>query len=84
MEQVHKKVGSAAGTVASSTGSCVGWHCWRNIRVTLNKAKELVGTTKVRIRQDDLNVFDWDLTDHDQGNFDTKATSSVGFSAGLD
>ena len=77
-------VGSAASTVDSSTGSCVEWLCWRNIRVTLDKAKELVSTTKIRIRQDDLNVFDLDLTDHDQGNFDTKVTSSVGFPAGLD
>ena len=52
-----------------------GWGCWRNIRgtgITLDEAKELVSVNKARIKQDDLNVFDWDLTDRDQGNFDTK------------
>ena len=27
---------------------------------------------KGRLKQDDPDVFDWDLTDRDQGNFDTK------------
>ena len=27
---------------------------------------------KTRLKQDDLNMFDWDMTDRDQGNFDTK------------
>ena len=34
---------------------------------------------KVRLKQDDLNVFDWDLTDRDQGNFDTKMMAFVWF-----
>ena len=29
-------------------------------------------STKARLKQDDLSVFDWDLTDRDQGNSDIK------------
>ena len=28
--------------------------------------------TKARLKQEDLNLFDWELTDIDQGIFDTK------------
>ena len=52
-----------------------GWGCWRNIRgtnITLEEARALVRATKARIKQDELDVFDWDLTDRDQGKFDTK------------
>ena len=52
-----------------------GWGCWRNIRgtgITLEEAKALVSRAKARIKQDDLHVFDWHLTNRDQGNFDTK------------
>ena len=28
--------------------------------------------TKARLKQEDLNLFDWELTDRDQGILDTK------------
>ena len=59
--------------------------CWRNIRgtsITLEEAKALVSMTKTRIKQDDLHVFDWDLTDRDQGHFDTKMMSLLWFKEG--
>ena len=28
--------------------------------------------TKARLKQDDLNMFEWELTNSDQGIFDTK------------
>ena len=52
-----------------------GWGCWRNIRgtdITLEEAKSLVSVAKARLKQYDLSMFDWDLTDRDQGIFDTK------------
>ena len=30
-----------------------------------------MSVVKARLKQDDLYVFDWDLTDGDQGNLDT-------------
>ena len=71
--------GNFAGRVASnvfvvSRIELKGWGCWRNIRgtgITLEKAKALVSGAKARIKQDDLHVFDWHLTNRDQGNFDT-------------
>ena len=52
-----------------------GWGCWRNIRgtgITLDKPEQLVSKTKARLKQYELNMFDWNLTDRDQGIFDTK------------
>ena len=52
-----------------------GWSSWRNIRgsgITMEEAKQLVSKTKASLKQDDLNMFDWELTDSDQGIFDTK------------
>ena len=37
----------------------------------MEEAKQLVSTTKARLKQDS-NMFDWQLTDSDQGMFDTK------------
>ena len=37
----------------------------------MDEAKQLVSKTKARMKQDDLNMFN-DLTDRDQGIFDTK------------
>ena len=65
----------AQNTFVASRIELKGWGCWRNMRgtgITLDEAKELVSVTKARIKQDDLDVFDWDLTDCGQGNFDTK------------
>ena len=65
----------AQKTFMASRIELKGWGCWRNIRgtgITLDEAKELISVTKARIKQDDLNVFDCDLTDRDQGNFDTR------------
>ena len=45
-------------------------HSWDGI--TMEEAKQLVCKTKVRLKQDDLNMFNWELTDSDQGIFDTK------------
>ena len=52
-----------------------GWVSWRNIRgtgISLEEAKALTSATKVSLKLDEMNVFDWDLTDRDQGTFDTK------------
>ena len=62
-----------------------GWGCWSYIRgtsITLEEAKALVSMTKTRIKQDDLHVFDWDLTDLDQGHFDTKMMALLWFKEG--
>ena len=48
---------------------------WRKIRrtsITLDEAKKLISMVKARLKQDDLSMFDWDLTDRDQGIFLTK------------
>ena len=58
-------------TFVASRIELKGWGCWRNIRgtgITLEEAKQLVSMAKARFKQDNLNVFDWDLTDRDQGN----------------
>ena len=34
------------------------------------EAKQLASMVKARLKQDDLNILDWDLTDRDQANFD--------------
>ena len=52
-----------------------GWDCCRNIRgtgIALDEAKQLISDTNARIKPDDLNMFDWDMTDRDQWIFDTK------------
>ena len=70
--------------VASRT-ELTGCGCWRIIRgtgITLEEAKALVSMTKTRIKQDDLHVFDWDLTDRDQGHFDAKIITLLWFKEG--
>ena len=60
--------------VASRIG-LKGWGSWRNIKgtgISLEETKTLISTTKARLRLDEMNVFDWDLIDRDQGIFDTK------------
>ena len=50
----------------ASTVELKGWGSWRNIRrtgITLEEAKQLVCMTKARLEQEDLNLFDWELTD---------------------
>ena len=32
----------------------------------MEEATQLVCKTKARLKQDDLNIFDWELTDSDQ------------------
>ena len=62
------------------------WGCWRNIRgtgITMDEAKQLVSKAKARVKQDDLDMFDWDLTDRDQGIFDTKMTVFLWFTEGV-
>ena len=52
-----------------------GWSNWRNVRgtgITPEEAKQLVCMTKARLEQEDPNLFDWELTDRDQGIFDTE------------
>ena len=76
----------ALNTFVASRIELQGWGCWRNIRgtcITLAEAQELVSVTKARIKQDDLNVFDWDLTDRDQGNFDTEMMVFLWFKEGV-
>ena len=45
----------------------------------MGEAKQLVCETKARLKQEDLNLFDWDLTDGDQGILDTEIMVFVGF-----
>ena len=57
-------------TFVASRIELKGWGCWRNIRgsgITLDEAKQLVSVVKTRLKQDDLNMIDWDMTDRDQG-----------------
>ena len=46
-------------------------------------ASRLVSMVKARFKQDDLSVFDWDLTDRGQGNFDTKMMAFMSFKEGV-
>ena len=51
-------------TFVASRIELKGWGCWRDIRgtsITFEEAKQLVSMAKARLKQDDLNVFDWDL-----------------------
>ena len=48
-------------TFVASRIELKGWGCWRNSRGT--------GITLHEAKQDDLNMFDWDMTDRDQGIF---------------
>ena len=73
----------AQNTFVASRIELEVWGCWRNIRGTgifIDEAKEHVSTTKARFKQDDLNVFDWDLTDRDQGNFGLSVVQRRGHS----
>ena len=59
--------------VPQAFASRVGWCSWRNVRgtgITLEEAKQLVCMTKARLKQEDLNLFDRELTDRDQGIFE--------------
>ena len=59
---------------------------WRNIRgtcITTEEAKQLVSKTMARLKQDDLNMLDWELTDSDQGIFDTKMMMFLWFQEGV-
>ena len=48
-------------------------------RHSMDETKQLIRMAKARLKQDDLNVFDWDLTDRDQGNLDTKMMAFMWF-----
>ena len=77
---------AAQNTFVASRIELKGWGCWRNIRgtrVTLDEAKQLISMAKARLKQDDLGVFDWDLTDRDQKNFDTKTRAFTWFKEGV-
>ena len=77
--------GSAASTVAGSTGSGGSTENFA-VRVVQNTfvasrielavgetfAAVVLHWTRPSIEQGDLDVLDWDLTDRDQGNFDIK------------
>ena len=59
-------------TFVASRVELKGWGSWRNIRgtgITMDEAKQLVNKTMARLKQDDLNMFDWELTDSDWGMF---------------
>ena len=63
-----------------------GYGSWRNIRgtgITLGEARQLVRVVKTRLKQDDLNMFDWDMTDRDPGFFDTKMMAFLWFKEGV-
>ena len=49
----------------------------------MDEAKELVGKVKTLIQDTDIGKFDWDLTDSDQGNFDTKMMAFLWFKDGV-
>ena len=58
-----------------------GWEVWSRIReigLTVDKAKELVGQVKSLTPTIHHDKFDWELTDKDQGNFDLKMMFSCG------
>ena len=38
----------------------------------MDEAKQQISLTKAQIKKNDLNMFDWDMTDPDQWIFDTK------------
>ena len=61
-------------TFVASRVELKGWGSWRNSRGTsiTKEAKQLVCMTEARLDQEDLNFFDWELTDSDQGIFDTE------------
>ena len=62
--------------------SRVGWGSWRNVPgtgITLEKAEQLVCMTKARLKQEDLNLFDRERTDRDQGIFDTTMMAFLWF-----
>ena len=42
----------------------------RGTGITLEEAEQLVCMTKALLKQEDLNLFDRELTDRDQGIFD--------------
>ena len=55
---------------------------WRNIRdtvITMEEAKGLVSQIKAMIPTADLNKFNWELTDRDQGNSDVKMMTFLWF-----
>ena len=55
-------------TLVATRVELKGWSSWRNIRgigITMDKAKQLVRTKEARLKQDDLNMFDWELTTRD-------------------
>ena len=59
-------------TFVASRVELEGQGSWRNIRgagITVEEAKELVSAAKAPLKQDDLNMFDSDPTDRDQGSF---------------
>ena len=56
----------------NSRDGVVGETFIRRTGITLDEATQLVSKTKARPKQDELNMFDWDLTDRDQGISDTK------------
>ena len=67
----------AETTLAVSTRVEVkGWRVWRNIRgmgITMDEAKDLVSQIEAMIPDADLNKFNLELTDRDQGNFEILA-----------
>ena len=69
-------------TFVASRIEMKGWGCWRNISGTGMTLEQLISMAKARLKQDDLNVFDWDLTDRDQGNLDTKMMAFMWFKKG--
>ena len=68
---------AAQNTFVASRIELKGWSCWR--RHSMDETKQLIRMAKARLKQDDLNVFDWDLTDRDQGNLDTKMMAFMWF-----
>ena len=59
---------------------------WRNIRgagITIEEAKQLVCMTNSRLKREELNLFDWERTDSDQGIFDTKMIVFLWFKEGV-
>ena len=52
-----------------------GWEVWRNISatgITMHEVRNLVSGIGAMNSDTDLNKFNWELTDRDQGNFDSR------------
>ena len=70
------------GAFVASRIELKGWEVWRNIRgtgITVDEARDSVSKVKIMTPDADVNKFNWDLTEQDQGNFDVKMMTFLWF-----